>query len=89
MGVVGRGFDRVALELLLLLCTFKNSSKVAKYRSIEILFRIAKRSVFNLILNNSKNSDCNLEIGSFTSLSSCRLLLHTFRSESLSLVASF
>ena len=35
----------MALELLSLLCTFENSTNVAKYHSIEILFRIAKRSI--------------------------------------------
>ena len=29
----------MALELLSLLCTFENSTNVAKYRSIEILFQ--------------------------------------------------
>ena len=39
----------MALELLSLLCIFENSTKCSKvssgYRSIEILFRIAKRSI--------------------------------------------
>ena len=38
-------FDRVALELLSLLCTFENSQHIAKYCSIEILFGIAKGSI--------------------------------------------
>ena len=36
----------MALELLSLLHTFESSTKCDKYRSIQILFRMAKRSMY-------------------------------------------
>ena len=35
----------MALELLLLFCTFENSTNVPNYRSVLIPLRIAKRSI--------------------------------------------